>query len=162
MKANKLLYFLTIVFYLGISNCFAQQSPTSSGGDLIGSTGSISYSIGQIDYNINSGSNGYTIEGVQQPYEISEVLATENFSEPITDVSIYPNPSTDILTLKMTNSENLNLNFKLIDINGKVIKSDKVASDITEITVSDLPSSIYFLQILNQNKEVKNYKIIKH
>ncbi|AWM14594.1 T9SS type A sorting domain-containing protein [Flavobacterium sp. NRK F10] len=162
MKANKLLHFLTIVFYLGISNCFAQQSPTSSGGDLTGTTGSVSYSVGQIDYNTNSGSNGYTIEGVQQPYEISEVLATENFSELITNVSIYPNPSTDILTLKMTNSENLSLNFKLVDINGKVIKSDKIASDITEIAVSDLPSAVYFLQISDQNKEVKTYKIIKH
>ncbi|MGV7106719.1 T9SS type A sorting domain-containing protein [Flavobacterium sp. U410] len=162
MKTSKFLHFLTIVFYLGISNCLAQQSPTSSGGDLTGTTGSISYSVGQIDYKTNNGSNGYVIEGVQQPYEISEVLAIENFSELITDVTIYPNPSTDVLMLKLINKEALDLNFKLMDVNGRLIKTDKISSEVTEISVLDLPSSIYFLQILNQNKEVKNYKIIKH
>ena len=102
------------------------------------------------------------IEGVQQPYEISEVLAVENFSELITDVTIYPNPSTDVLMLKLINKEALDLNFKLMDVNGRLIKTDKISSEVTEISVLDLPSSIYFLQILNQNKEVKNYKIIKH
>ncbi|WP_264559263.1 T9SS type A sorting domain-containing protein [Flavobacterium sp. N2270] len=161
MKTKKLLSFLTIVFYLGMSNCYSQQSPTSSGGDLIGSNGSVAYSVGQIVYTTNTGSNGSVSQGVQQPYEISEVLASEDFSELINDLIVYPNPSTDVLTINMSNSNGLELDYAIIDVTGKVLKSKKNIENETSIVVSDLPSAIYFLQITNKNKEVKTFKIIK-
>ncbi|CAM3766300.1 T9SS type A sorting domain-containing protein [Flavobacterium gelidilacus] len=161
MKTKKLLTFLTIVFYLGMSNCYSQQSLTSSGGDLTGSNGSVAYSIGQIAYTTNTGSNGSVSQGVQQPYEISEVLASEDFSELVNDLIVYPNPSTDLLIINMSNRNGLELDYTIIDMTGKVLKSKKNIENETNIVVSDLPSSIYFLKITNKNKEVKTFKIIK-
>lgn len=161
MKTKKLLSFLTIVFYLGISNCHAQQSPTSSGGDLTGSNGSVAYSVGQIVYTTYTGSNGSIAQGVQQPYEISVVLASEDFSELVNDLIVFPNPSTDVLTINMLNTNGLELDYSFIDMTGKVLKSKKNIENQTSIIVSDLPSAIYFLQITNKNKEVKTFKIIK-
>lgn len=162
MKTNPLLFFLTIVFYIGFSECNAQQLPTSSGGDLTGVNGTISYSVGQSFYITNTGSTGFSIDGVQQPYEISEVLSSEDFNELISEMLIYPNPTMDLLTLKMTNQTSADLKYQLIDINGKILRSNQNLLEINEINVSDLQSAIYFLQILNQSKVIKSYKIIKN
>ncbi|NHN24372.1 T9SS type A sorting domain-containing protein [Flavobacterium jejuense] len=161
MKKNKLLFFLTTISFIGITSCFAQESPTASGGDLIGSNGSVSYSVGQVVYTTNTGSNGSVTQGVQQPYEISEVLSTDNFSELVKNLKVFPNPSTDVLTLNMINTGDLQLDYQIVDINGKVLKAEKNIPNVTNITVSAFPSAIYFLKITNQNKEVKTFKIIK-
>lgn len=161
MKTNKLLTFLTIVSYLGISNCNAQESPTASGGDLTGSNGSIAYSVGQVVYTTNTSSNGSIAQGVQQPYEISTFLASEDFVVLANSLLVYPNPSTDVLILNMSNEDGLELDYQIININGKVVKRDVITSNETKIAVAFLPASIYFLKILNKNSEVKTFKIIK-
>jgi hypothetical protein len=161
MKKNKLLLFFTITFCLGIANCLAQQSAVSSGGDASGSNGNISYSIGQTVYTTNSGSNGSVAQGLQQPYEISEVLASEDFSELVKDLRVFPNPTTDVLTINVVNTNDLQLDYQMIDMNGRVLIAQKNISNETNISVSSFPSAIYFLKITNQNKEVKTFKIIK-
>jgi len=162
MKTNKLLFFLTIVSYLGISSVFAQSSINASGGDILtGSNGSISYSVGQAVYTTNTGTTGSVAQGVQQPYEISEILSSIDYSELVKDLKIFPNPSTDVLTVNMHNTNDLQLDYQIVDINGKVLKAEKNIQDETNINVSAYPSAIYFLKIANQNKEVKTFKIIK-
>lgn len=160
-KTQKLTYLSIVCFATVLFNCVAQQSPTASGGDATGTNGSVSYSVGQIVYLTSSGSNGSISEGVQQPFEISEVLGSEDFSNLITDIKIYPNPSTDVLTLNLINQDNLELDYQIIDNNGKLLTSDKIIANETNIDVAALPSSIYYLKITNVNKEVKTYKIIK-
>ena len=161
MKKTKLLSFLAIVYYLGISSCLAQQSTNAGGGDLTGSNGSFSYSVGQVVYTTNACTNGSVAQGVQQPYEISEVLSSVEFSELIKDLKVFPNPSTDVLTLNMTNLNDLQLDYEIVDMTGKVLKVEKNIGNETNIIVSGFPASIYFLKITNLNKEVKTFKIIK-
>lgn len=160
-KTQKLTKLSIVCFTTALFNCVAQQSPTASGGDVTGTNGSVSYSVGQVVYLTSTGTNGSISEGVQQPYEISEVLGTEDFSNLISDVKIYPNPSTDVLTLNLVNQDNLELDYQIIDNNGKLLTSDKIIANETNIDVAALPSSIYYLRITNLNKEVKTYKIIK-
>lgn len=161
MKTTKLLFFLSIVSYFGISNVVAQSSVNASGGNLSGANGSVSYSVGQVVYTTNIGSNGSIAQGVQQPYEISEVLSSVDYSELIKDLKIYPNPSTDVLTINMYNIDNLQLDYQIVDINGKILKTGENIENETNINVSTFASAIYFLKITNQNKEVKTFKIIK-
>lgn len=162
MKKNKRLSLVTIAsFILSMSNCFAQESVNSSGGVLSGTNGSISYSVGQIVYTTNTGTNGSVAQGVQQPYEISEILSSIDFSELIKDLKVFPNPSTDVLTLNMTNLSDLKLDYEIVDMSGKVLKAERNIGNETNIIVSGFPASIYFLRITNQNKEVKTFKIIK-
>lgn len=161
MKKNKLLFFLTIVSYIGLTSCFAQHSSNTAGGNLVGSNGSVCYSVGQIVYTTNTGTNGSVAQGVQQPYEISEILSSDDFSDLVKDLKVFPNPSTDVLTLNMINTSDLQLDYQIVDSNGKVLKAEKNIANETNITVSTFPSAIYFLKVTNQNKEVKTFKIIK-
>lgn len=161
MKKIKLLFFLTLVSYIGITNSYAQESSNAAGGDLVGTNGSVSYSVGQIVYTTNTGTNGSVAQGVQQPYEISEVLSSNDFSDLIQDIKVFPNPSTDILTINSIHSNGLELDYQIVDMTGKVVKTEKNIGNETNINVSTFPSAIYFLKITNQNKEVKTFKIIK-
>lgn len=47
------------------------NSINSSGGDISGEGGSVSFSIGQVNYLSFSGDSGYITEGIQQPLKIS-------------------------------------------------------------------------------------------
>jgi len=150
-----------IMLTIGFSNCFAQETLVASGGDETGSNGSIAYSVGQLVYNSSTGSNGSIVEGIQQVYEVSEVLSSLDFLDLSKNLKVSPNPSTDMLKLSMENTDDLQLNYVLIDSNGKVVKKDTIYSNETDIYVANLPSSTYFLKIINQQKEVKVFKVIK-
>ena len=56
----------------------AQESVNSTGGNATGSGGTVSYTIGQVGYTTNTGSNGSVAQGVQQAYEILTVGINEN------------------------------------------------------------------------------------
>ena len=153
MKKNKLLTFLILVGTLGISDCFAQSSVHSSGGNFSGASGSVSYSVGQTVYTTNT--------GVQQPFEITEVLTADNFSDLVKDLKVFPNPTTENLTINLTSQGTNSLDYEIIDTNGKLFKAGKGMGNETNIDVSSFPAAIYFLKIKNQNQEIKTYKIIK-
>ncbi len=138
----------------------AQQSVTASGNNAIGSGGSTSYSVGQVVYTTNSGTNGNLAQGVQQPYEIL-TLGMDEHPEISLNFSVYPNPTTDILTLEVGNYNTDNLRYLLFDITGKVIANNKVTVSHTKIDMTGHQSALYFLKITENNKEIKTFKIIK-
>lgn len=154
---------IAALFLLGISisTVQAQQATTATGGNASGSGGNLSYSIGQVVYNSNSGSNGSVAQGLQQPYEISIVLGLEDYQIGL-NMQVYPNPTTDYLTLNIGNSELSTLNFQLFDISGKLIESKRVENTTEIIRMGNLPSGTYFLNVINNNKELKIFKIIKN
>ena len=53
-----------------MNNAMAQQEIVAIGGDINSSGGSVSFSIGQVEYVTESDGAIYSCEGVQQPYEI--------------------------------------------------------------------------------------------
>lgn len=139
----------------------AQQATTATGGDASGSGGTVAYSVGQIVYTTNTGTTGSVAQGVQQPYEISIVLGIDNHSINL-ELSAYPNPTTDYLTLNVGNAELSTLNFQLFDISGKLIEAKKITSTTETIRMENLASATYFLKVTNNNQEVKTFKIIKN
>ncbi|VXB93923.1 conserved exported hypothetical protein [Flavobacterium sp. 9AF] len=161
MKKNYFPFLIFIICF-GFSSAVAQNSTNSSGGEIVsGAQGSLSYSVGQIVYTTNFGTTGSVAQGVQQPYEISEVLSIDNFSNLIQEVKIFPNPTSDILTLNFINSNNHSIDYELIDINGKRLKSEKNIPNEINISIASFPSTIYYLKIKHQDSEVKTFKIIK-
>jgi hypothetical protein len=143
------------------SNMNAQQAIVATGGEATGSNGNASYSIGQVVYTTNSGVNGSVIQGVQQPYEISTVLGTEVKSINL-QLLVFPNPSSDFITLEAKDYNFQTLNYQLYDVSGKVFINAETDKEITKIEIGNLPKAIYFLKITDNKKEVKTFKIIKN
>ena len=77
---------------------FAQKGPVSAGGDATGAGGSVSYSIGEIDFETVNGLGGTITEGIQQPYEIYVVVGVDD-PEWGASVLVYPNPAQEWVVL---------------------------------------------------------------
>jgi hypothetical protein len=162
MKHKKLKLSIVLLLGLGLTEVYAQEAVPATGGNASGSGGSVSYTIGQVVYTTNSGTNGSVAQGVQQPFEISVVTAFESAREISLQCKVYPNPTHGIIKLIIEFSVHENLRFRLYDINGVILQDKKVESSETEISMDNLSSSIYFLKVTDHNKEVKVFKIIKN
>lgn len=149
------------VFGCGIS-LHAQNAIPATGGNASGSGGTSSYSVGQVVYTTETETTGTITQGVQQPFEILVLTAIEEASEVILECSVYPNPTTNLLILKIGNYDKENLSYHLFDINGRLIEIKKVFANETQITTGNLTPGIYFLRVSDNVKEVKTFKIIKN
>lgn len=136
----------------------------SSGNDATGDSGSVTYSIGQVFYTYIGESIYNVAQGVQQD-ELSITLSTEeNSIEPKAEIFIFPNPTTDYVSINMEGyeSDSRQRSYQLYDLQGRLLKQDTVIQTETQINVTDLRSAIYLLQVYVDNKVLKTFKIIKH
>lgn len=139
----------------------AQQNTVTTGGNASGAEGSVSYSIGQIDYTSTSNLNGTVSQGLQQPYEIYPLKVDELFSS--LEINLFPNPATDFIHLTFGDiSQTEILNYQLTDASGRLIQSASIQEKDTEISVQDLEPASYFLTVLVSNKPAKTFTLIKN
>lgn len=80
-------------------------------------------------------------------------VGVEKSSKPLS-WSVYPNPSADHITLSGLTNEVQSI--QIISLNGKMIKE---LSFTSQIEVSDLPSGVYIIRLVN-NKHVEQKKFI--
>ena len=90
-----------LLFGFSLAGLNAQEAFPVAGGDAVGSGGSVSYTIGQVFYNTQIGTNGSIVQGVQQPYEISVVSGVKEAEGINLEITAYPNPTSDFLRLKV-------------------------------------------------------------
>jgi hypothetical protein len=157
VKRTVILFLLSLSFF---SLAEGQEAITASGGAATGSGGSVSYAVGQIAYSIYTGSNGTVSQGVIQPFEISVVTAIDDVSI-VPGSKVYPNPAQGAVKLVFESDVAKNTSFRLYDINGVLLKNEKVEAPETEISMENFSPSVYFLKIYTDNLEVKVFKIIK-
>ncbi len=144
------------------SKGIAQQSINASGGSASGSSGSIAFSIGQAFTKSVFTSAYSATEGVHQAYEISNLGVDDNPSI-VLEMKIFPNPTTSVLFLRNPNySKNGNSKYDLYDASGKIIKSNTISNEETQIDLQKENVGIYILRVFDDNKILKSFKIIKN
>jgi len=156
---NKLLIVFCLVVL--VTSIQAQNTISAAGGNASGAGGSASFSIGQIAYTTNTGTNGSVAEGVQQPYEISVVVGIEQAKYTNFFCAVYPNPTTDLLTLEVEILDNENLFYQLYDMMGKLLLIKRLIDFKTTISMTNLAPATYFLKVTDNQNVVKTFKIIK-
>ena len=139
---------------------FGQTSTNASGGGTSNASGSISYSIGQVAYQSTSNSSGSVSQGVQHAFEISTLSLEENALQ--LSLMAYPNPTQELLNLRVGNYSQEKLAYKLLDLEGKVISEELMLSEETTIDMKQLPVATYFVEVHNEGKKVHVFKIIKN
>jgi hypothetical protein len=155
-----ILFFLSFLFSFSMKAQTSHQVLSASGGDATGSGGSVAYSIGQIVYTTSTGTTGTVAQGVEQAYEIYSVGIIETALN--ISLSIFPNPTSDFLTLKVEDYNNEALSYNLIDEQGKLILSEQITNQETQVSMSVLARGSYFINIVQANKKIQSFKIIKN
>jgi hypothetical protein len=152
--------FIIFIALLTIQGLVAQSGPVTAGYDATGAGGSVSYSVGQIDYTAPTGVGGSTNEGLQQPYEFY-TFAIENNPAISMELKVYPNPTTSTLFLNILQEDLANLTYQLYDELGHQLASSLITEKTTPIYMETYTPGIYLLQVLDSKKPVQTFKIIK-
>jgi hypothetical protein len=159
---NKLLIAFCLIAF--VSTIQAQNTTSATGGSATGDGGVVSYTIGQAFYITNTGTTASLAEGVQQAYEISIETGIEETGINM-NISVYPNPTQHYLHLEIdasTFQSNQTLRYQLVDINGRLIDSERIVGNVTTIVTTNLSPATYFVRVLGEDRELKTFKIIKY
>lgn len=146
-------------FALSFSPLFSQQNTVATGGDASGANGSVSFSVGQIDYVNTSGTNGNSNEGVQQPFEFFDPDSGVPFNSDI--VQLFPNPTNEYVILKMS-TLHPESKYTLHDASGKLVMEGNIHSEETQLNVSSLSKGMYQLHLITSTTTISTIKIVKN
>jgi hypothetical protein len=154
---KKIIIFYAILLISKFSYC--QESINTSNGNLSNVYGAISYSIGQSFYSNSSNGSGQITQGIQQIYEISQL------GIPVFDceysIQVFPIPFQNVLTLEVSKLVSEKFSYKLLNLEGKQIAENNISENKTNIEMSQLPISTYFIEVYEGNKQIQSFKIIK-
>jgi hypothetical protein len=97
-----------------------------------------------------------TFDKKQVAWINSSMISSSNDLE-LSDVSIHPNPATDIIHI----TSDLGVTYHIINMSGQIVKQGVLQKGNT-VDISNLASGSYILDILDQNNKHIIQKLIKH
>ena len=158
MKQNFLLFmfFCTTLIVHGQNKLYIYEKDGSNQSFTLSSISKLTFSEDQIFVNRNTGNPvSFSIANVDyMKFKSSSISISEIQAE---NLSVYPNPVTSNLTVK---NETVIDELRIFDIQGKLHLQLSPKEEIVNIDMSNFPTGIYFLQIINKN-QVHTSKIIK-
>jgi len=106
-----------------------------------------------------TGSEAILTQGFHQG--IMHITAVESIELPAIEVSVFPNPATDIVKLKILQKEPGNYSYSVFDLSGKNLINMNFTNSETEISLGFLIPSTYLMKIYDEKRELKTFKIVK-
>lgn len=151
---------MMLVFCAMAGLCFAQATFAAGGGTTTTSGGTVSDCIGQIMSTSKVAWSGTVDAGVEQAYEIIS-LGIDNYPTIALTATVYPNPTTSGLNLRVADQGLGELTAVLINAAGQTIQTVKVNAENTQIDMQGMANGIYFLNVKNSKNNLKTFKIVK-
>ena len=165
------LIFLFITFLSNFTEAKAQSISPYTYNNGGGYFSAMEWSIGESVSIANFLTSGYSLNtGVLQPMT-SIVTAINEFGPSVfgTQITIGPNPTTNLLHIKARFNQAGSLSFQLIDAKSSIVFTQEVGTIFSsydkDILMEDYPSGVFYMKIYFKpsNGTVKTgiYKIIK-
>jgi len=155
MKKNNLLtIFILVVFTSSYAQNFELIS--TSGDSFKNENYQIDWSIGEVAIETYTNDSNILTQGLHQ--STYTVLAVEDNAIKL-NMSVYPNPATDIVNVKAENLDAYQL--ILSDVNGKQLLVKQVNDGDSLLDLSSYKRATYYLSINKNGKHLKTYKLIK-
>ena len=154
-------FLLVLLFPLFIiAQEISQEVISSSGNYSDGSSGQLSWTLGELATETYGTADVSLTQGFQQPfYEVTAIF--ENL-ESNTLIQVYPVPSSDFITVEFEEIQN-DMQIILYNLQGEIILRKQAESETITIDLNSLSPSEYILNIINKDKNlIKSYKIVKH
>jgi hypothetical protein len=89
-------------------------------------------------------------------YKINVLNITGLAEEEFKELSVYPNPTSGLLTINLEKTISRDYQFELLDISGKTVGSFKVkeGESFHQLNISALKNGIYFIKSLNASNPI--------
>ncbi len=89
------------------------------------------------------------------------ITSNHNIYIPQTEIKIYPNPISQFATFELESASiQPPLDFKIFDVAGKPVRSERFYNTTFTFNRGDLPAGMYFYQISSRNQLISTGKII--
>ena len=159
MKKSITILMVSAFLMLANTTLRAQEVIGTSGSQNKTGRAQLSWTIGEVAVNTLGSASMSITEGFHQSKLI--VSDVEQFNEIPFPISVYPNPVSTYVTLKIEESKLNNLTYQLFNIDGRKISSKSVVSTETVIDFTALPATTYLLRVSDNKKEVAVITIVK-
>jgi hypothetical protein len=136
---------------MSLAQRVAPQIANSAGFDLSNGSIVISFSLGEPAVATLSNSEFIITQGFLQP----EIIPCND-----AELTYYPNPTQDELTVDINGCETKIESMQLIDIWGRLITTIMPTSD-NKVFLGDVSPGVYFLRVFLTNTESQTLKIAK-
>lgn len=134
---------------------FAQANIYSSGGENTQNGLTMSHVIGTMVY--AESEDGMLSTGAMAQYSVSATTGLELVN--VTLLSVYPNPTADVLVLRT--GELKNVTYAISDASGKQLRTAKVKSEEERIDFSNYVQGVYHLSVVQDGRVLKTFSIVK-
>ena len=148
-----------VLFIMSCALLDAQEVVATAGSTLKNENGSISFTMGESVANTLIKGDKAITQGFQQANMTVSTISEQkdlDFS-----ISAFPNPTVNLLTLKLDRKDVSGLHYELFDTNGRLLFQKKIGSNETSISFDQLPKGMYVLKVMEGLNELKTFKIIK-
>lgn len=156
---------ITFLTFLAVGLCWpstasAQTSVNSSNAYLEQATGSISYTLGQIQQATYVKEGTMLTQGFQQPFLlISSITSLPKLG---LEIKAYPNPTMAQLQLVFTKGfQPEAYRVQLYDLFGRLHFQTNLEAAQSEINLSNKASGTYLLRLLSNDQVIQTIKILK-
>jgi hypothetical protein len=157
-KYTLLVVFIALASYMQAQKLTPEVICAGSGTITNGVT-NIYWTIGETIVSTMQSGNNQLSNGFQQSNYIITAIKNNTVQY---DIKLFPNPTTDLLNLQIKVSQIKDAHFQLLDVQGKIIKEDKLQNELNQIDCSLLMPSVYWIRIEDaSNQLIQTFKIIK-
>lgn len=148
---------LLLIFLFIYHTSISQELISTSGNSHQNGDMQITWSLGELMIETFSSPGNSLTQGFNQPQlTVTNVQANE-LAE--INVLLYPNPTHSFINIQL--DEYRDTKFYIYTIDGRLLVSEKIASDITTIDLQQFNSGIYLVKILHDRSLLKTYQVIK-
>lgn len=116
-------------------------------------TTSTTYSVNGTD--LNGCKNSSTIT-----QSVNVCTGIELLNQP-TNIYIYPNPTNELVNIDLGMLNLKSIQIELLNTLGEILINKNINTQYSSIVMKDLPIGIYFIKIIQNNRLINYYKVIK-
>ena len=143
-----------------LANTSLRYALNTSGGDVSGEGGSISYSVGQLCYTSLNTPENTVFQGVQIPISKGKRPKTTISKLAVIPIKAYPNPTTDYFNINVDNYHE-GLRYEFYNLQGKLIATSTIDKQKTRVNLTNIQPAVYMLKIFHKSTPINTLKIIK-
>lgn len=154
----RVVFISLMLFAPGISRICAQQSLLSAGASASAADGSVSFSVGQLQYVLSNSPAGSVQLGVQQAWTVLPSPIWEYPSE--LQLTIFPNPTGNRVSI-LGSSVPETGRVLLYDAKGVLQRNAEFRQKAAGCALEGLPPGSYFLMLYHQKQLIYSASLIK-
>lgn len=156
---------ILFMFSYSHAQSIAPQSINSGGASVSQSNGSLSFTVGELVVLSLTDSEGNTLGGGFTAGAALTTASIKKTDPAVLDVSIFPNPTSDLVNIRINFSTIDQFFVSITDLQGKEVYNGKYVgvSNVIGINTASFATGEYILTLKDKNNQVLGtYKIIKH